>query len=261
MCVAPGPYTKQLFSRKAIPLKSQTYQPLLDQLLRPMGLLPVYEYVAANNPANDLPYHNLFHTQCMVLTCQRAAQAAQLPEFERKALVVAPLFHDYAHSGGTRPDADNIAAAQAALKEAAVALNLPENLVARSLDLVATTQYPHVGPARDESERIIRDADMCQLLYGHWFEQVYMGLRAEMALTRGPMSLAEFCELQHSFLPAVALHSAWGKETQAVLRRISMHKLAIAERVVALMAQHAIDEDSAYELTKAELPVTVTQAG
>jgi predicted metal-dependent HD superfamily phosphohydrolase len=241
-------------------LKSQTYLPLLDQMLRPMGLLLVYEYVAANNPANALPYHNLFHTQCMVLTCQRAAQAAQLPVFEREALVVAPLFHDYAHSGGTRSDAENIAVAQAALGDAAAVLGLPDRLVARSLELIATTQYPHVGPALDESERIIRDADMCQLLYGHWFEQVYIGLRAEMAHTRGPMSLAEFCALQHSFLPAVELHSSWGRETQATLHQVSLHKLAMAERVVALMAQHGIGEHAAYAMAKAELPVRLSLA-
>jgi len=241
-------------------MKSQTYVPLLDQLLRPMGLLNVYEYVAANNPANDLPYHNLFHTQCMVLTCQKAAEVADLPVFERQALVVAPLFHDYAHSGGPRPDAENIAIAKAALEAAAPALGLSAELVSRSMELVEATQYPHLRPARDESERIIQDADMCQMLYGHWFEQVYMGLRAEMAHTRGAMTLSEFCVMQRSFFPSVELHSAYGRNTQQLLQRTALFKCAMAERAAVLMVERSLSELDAYAQVKAELASRATQA-
>jgi predicted metal-dependent HD superfamily phosphohydrolase len=234
-------------------MKSQTYAPLIDQLLRPMGLLPVYEYVAAHNPANDLPYHNLFHTQCMVLTCQKAAKVADLPVLERQALVVAPLFHDYAHSGGTRADAENIAVAKAALEVAAPELGLAADLVSRSLELVEATQYPHIRPACDESERIIQDADMCQMLYGHWFEQVYMGLRAEMAHTRGAMTLSEFCAMQRSFFPAIELHSAFGRNTQKLLQQTAMFKCAMAERAAVLMAEHGLSELDAYARVKADL--------
>lgn len=241
-------------------MKSLTYAPLLDQLLRPMGLLRVYEYVAANNPANDLPYHNLFHTQCMVLTCQRAAKVANLPDLERRALVVAPLFHDYAHSGGTRPDVENIAVAKAALEAAAIEMDLPANLLSRSLELVEVTQYPHVRRARDESERIIQDADMCQMLYGHWFEQVYMGLRAEMAHAQGPLTLSEFCAMQRSFFPAIELHSIFGRNTQAHLQRTAIFKCAMAERAAQLMVERSLSELDAYAQMQVELASRSEQA-
>lgn len=240
--------------------KSETYVPPLDQLLRPLGLLHVYEYVAANNPANDLPYHNLFHTQCMVLTCQKAAEVAGLPHFERQALVVAPLFHDYGHSGGTRPDAENILVAKTALEGAAAELGLAADLVSRSLELVEATQYPHVRQARDESERISQDADMCQMLYGHWFEQVYMGLRAEMAHVRGLMTLSEFCAMQREFFPAVELHSVYGRNTQDLLQRTAMFKCAMAERAAFLMAERSLSEMEAYAIVKAELGTRGAQA-
>jgi predicted metal-dependent HD superfamily phosphohydrolase len=241
-------------------MKSQTYVPLLDQLLRPMGLLKVYEYVAKNNPANDLPYHNLFHTQCMVLTYQKAAEVANLPAFERQALVVAPLFHDYAHSGGIRPDVENIAIAKTALTCAAAELGLSAELVSRSLELVEATQYPHLRPARDESERIIQDADMCQMLYGHWFEQVYMGLRAEMVHTVGAMTLSEFCAMQRSFFPAVELHSAYGRKTQQLLQRTALFKCAMAERAAVLMTERSLSELDAYAQVKVELASRATPA-
>ena len=236
-------------------MNTQIYLPQLMARLASVDLTQAYDYVVRHNPANGLPYHNLFHTQCMALSCQIGALTADLPPSEQRALMLAALFHDYDHSGGRTSDAENIQRACEALRQAAKVLNLPEDLVARSLVLIASTQFPPAAEAKDEAERIIRDGDMCQMLYDHWFEQVYMGLRAEMAHSRGSMTLSQFCDLQRSFFGGLQLHSSWGKSVQRLLQKRSARGVELAERAVELMQKHAISEVEAYGMAEAEQAV------
>ena len=233
-------------------MNTQIYLPPLMARLANVDLTQAYDYVVRNNPANGLPYHNLFHTQCMALSCQIGAATADLPAFEQRALVLAALFHDYDHSGGLTSDAENIKRACAALQQAAQVLSLPEDLVTRSLALIATTQFPPLAEAQGEAERIIRDGDMCQMLYDSWFEQVYMGLRTEMAHSRGLMTLSQFCDLQRSFFGSLQLHSAWGKSVQGLLQKKSARGVELAERAVELVQEHVVSELDAYAMAEAE---------
>ncbi len=192
----------------------------LDRALSKLGLTHVESYVAKNNPSSHIPYHNLYHAQTVALTCWHAAQFANLSKTDKQALILAALFHDFGHSGGVLPDADNIRIATDALRFAQAALTLNPALVESAIDIISATQYPYVLEPETEMQRIIRDADLCQILYEGW-ESMLDGLRREMSVTTTqPVDPGEFAVKAFRFWRGAAFHSKWGQIKHAEYMRI-----------------------------------------
>jgi hypothetical protein len=182
-------------------------------LLASYDLLRAYDYVVVENPSNELPYHNLHHTNCLVINCAAGAVAMNLPEEERRVLLLSAVFHDFAHSGGRRKDHHNIGMAVAALRSYCATDASVEDAVGDAVGIIESTEFPPVAEPVTLSEKIIRDADMMQIYMPGWREQILVGLRKEIEVaTSKPMSLAEMVRVQVSFMESVRWHTSWAKE-------------------------------------------------
>ena len=189
-------------------------QPLeakVEELCDRFDVVRHYEKVRDHNPANDLPYHNWYHTLCMVEKCVEGANWHNLPWQSIRNLIVAALFHDYAHSGGRTNDTENIARAVRCLANTGPALAM--NIVDVE-QIIRVTEYPYVLEPVCIEHRIIRDADLMQVLrIDTWEEMVIHGLRKEIEVKLGnPLSVLEMCAGQIDFLRKIKVHSDWGKE-------------------------------------------------
>jgi hypothetical protein len=65
-------------------------------------------YFKKHNLSNSLPYHNEYHTECMVLNCLEGAYYEGVTGSQLRSLLVAALFHDFNHTGGEMEDGYNI---------------------------------------------------------------------------------------------------------------------------------------------------------
>lgn len=210
------------------------------------GLTPVYDWFGDNNPSNDLPYHNRYHAQCMMLYCHEGARVAALTSAQTKTLLLAALFHDGDHLGGTAPDTVNIPRALA-LVDKAVAAGLIRHEMAQDVQqLIRATEWPHVQGEPGVAEAIIRDADMMSLASPCWFEHVFVGLRQEMEHRMGPLTLAEFCDVSQNFVDQLVLHSQWGKDQEKAYRATAQARQATARAACELTRKLELDALAAF---------------
>lgn len=141
-------------------------------------------HIILTNIANNAPYHNLNH----LLTVTRHAYEGlkfenRLDEFTEDILV-ACLFHDYNHSQGKEKDDINVKIAKEGM------VNFLNSLECNPLDtdfmeyIIDATQYPYVIPSEDlcPYQKIIRDADLCQIYEYDWLKQNIFGLSLEMGI-------------------------------------------------------------------------------
>jgi hypothetical protein len=186
---------------------------LVRTILEPYDLLRAYAHVCAENPSNELPYHNLHHTNCLVMNCAEGAVDASLPKESRRALLLAAVFHDFAHSGGKEKDAINIRAALEGLRAYHATDATVGGCLGEVTRIIESTEFPPVAAPVTPSERIIRDADMMQIYMPGWREHVMVGLRKEIEVATGkPMSLAEMVRVQVRFMESVSWHTSWARK-------------------------------------------------
>lgn len=167
------------------------------------------KHILLTNTANNAPYHNLNH----LLTVTRHAYNAL--RFNNsfyggcmEDVLVACLFHDYNHSQGKENDEYNIKVAK---QELVKFLNsLDENPLDTDfmLELIDATQYPYVIPAEELSpyQKIIRDADLCQIYEYDWLKQNILGLSIEMGIP-----IVDLIKGQGHFLCSIVPLTEYGK--------------------------------------------------
>jgi hypothetical protein len=173
------------------------------------GLTYEYDWVVKNNPARDLPYHNLFHAQCMIENCYDGAQYHNLPYSDTKLLLFAALFHDFDHSGGLHPDSTNI---KRALR--GIYIYTREQPAPIIKACVCCTEYPFVVEPFTIEQRIIRDADLMQFRYPNWKEMIEVRLKQEMEVKfEKPITPEEMFDGNQNFWRAAKFYTEWGKKT------------------------------------------------
>jgi predicted metal-dependent HD superfamily phosphohydrolase len=62
----------------------------------------------SNKLSKSIRFHTLIHTQEVVAACEKIANAEQLPEDDRYALVLAAWFHDTGYTGGEAKDHETV---------------------------------------------------------------------------------------------------------------------------------------------------------
>ncbi len=164
---------------------------------------------AESNLAINAPYHNLFHTLVVADSCLAIYEDKKFEnEVVLNSLICAALFHDFNHSQGKEKDDVNVQ----------VALNVflewykseIDNLAIISssivLSVIKATQYPYIIDSKDltETQKIIRDADFCQLLQTNRIQQVYVGLASEMRV-----DFRNFLEGELAFIETIQPHTDW----------------------------------------------------
>lgn len=129
------------------------------------------------------PYHNDYHTKCVVVNCVEGASFSNMTYDATYDLLVAALFHDSMHSGGYENDSVNIKNAIQNLTGFDHSISYDK--IAR---FIASTEYPFkesVVPYPIEIE-ILRDADLMQSLMPEW-ETMYRGLQLEVSYQQRKM--------------------------------------------------------------------------
>jgi len=197
------------------------------------GNLIHYFQVVFNN-ANNLrnPYHNFRHMFHVLYLCYKACQyyGNRLSDNEKRALLIAALFHDFNHSGTTGPDSENI-------KEAIFALTryiLPEDkhLMSLALDYILATEFPYKddGSALPLPAQILRDADRSQSMSVAWIQQIVFGLSQEWNKT--PL---EVLTIQKPFHTSFTFMTEWAK--QEFPAEAIQEKIDEAEALIELLKE------------------------
>jgi hypothetical protein len=180
-----------------------------EELARRFDVSYEYRHVRDYNKSKDLPYHNWYHTMCMVNRCLDGANYHNLPYRSMRSLFVAALFHDYNHSGGEEEDSINIFRAINGLKNCGVTQGVYLHEVE---EIIRVTEYPYVLEPVCIEHRIIRDADLMQGFFIEtWEAMIIDGLREEMQVKlKAEITRSEMCLGQIEFLRKAVAHSKWG---------------------------------------------------
>lgn len=190
------------------------------------------------NPSANLPYHNLYHTECLVANVFEGAVFEDIPSEYWRPLVLGGICHDAKHTGGNFDDAENVRRAKEFLaavinmcKYTDEAISDWEYKVAERV--VDVTQYPYVRGPVDHVEKIIRDADLMQAYEGSESKLIksYLGLKTEVELQRNATyTMTEWAEGNRQFLNGVVWHTEWAKQ-KAIKLDWEAHK----ERLVQVL--------------------------
>jgi hypothetical protein len=82
------------------------------------------------------------------------------------------------------------------------------------LETVRVTQYPFIHTPKTIEQKIIRDADLMQILEPEWFDHVILGLQAEFKAGGKDYTLEEMLKGQLAFLKEHIPHNLftqWAK--------------------------------------------------
>jgi hypothetical protein len=180
-----------------------------DDLYTGVSLAPYFR-VIINAPNIHHGYHGLRHMLHVTWVCYHAckyySRLGKLSKRDARNLLIAALFHDYAHCGKACDDAINIEAALDGLREHIQDVDR-DHLVKISI-IIAATQFPHadLGGTPSLCEQIIRDADISQAFGTTWIGDIAAGFGSELDKT--PI---EMLEQQLKFLTFIEFHSDFGK--------------------------------------------------
>lgn len=171
-------------------------QELIEESLKALSLNPAHLDIIGLNPAHINPYHNNEHLYTVALNCLEAAKYYNLSRQDERLLLLAGLYHDYAHSGGKHSDTINVS------KSISYALHHCEELEKLSdeeTDKLANIIHATIQPSTLHNadlnllQKIIMDADMMQ-----WLEpdadDFLVGLSVEMGREITWHSTKEFLE-------------------------------------------------------------------
>jgi hypothetical protein len=168
----------------------------------------------------QLPYHNQYHTECMVANVFEGLCHEDVPsEFWRPA-VLAAISHDAFHTGGNHTDDINIvraldflAATVNMCKYGEITISDWEHQVAKRM--IEITQYPYVREPNDHVEKIIRDADLMQP-YEEDVDRLmnqYSGLKKEVEILKHQLYTSkEFADGTRAFLDGIVWHTSWAQQ-------------------------------------------------
>lgn len=184
------------------------------QLAIKYGFVREFDWVKSWNPYNKLPYHNWFHTCCMVCNCLEAADYYELSFREHNLLGVSALFHDYFHSGGKETDDRNVNKAIEFFES--FSRNYVEMDRLQAISTIRITQYPYVDTPSTIEQKIIRDADLMQILEPEWFDHIILGLREEFKNGGREYSVLDMLKGQLTFISGSAFHTDWGKSKMCI---------------------------------------------
>jgi len=157
-------------------------------------------YINENNPSNACPYHGIDH---LYTVFKYACDVSEYCSCEyRLELLVAALFHDYAHAGKMGNDHKNILNACDGLS--GFHALFPEFDLAYAWYIITCTEYPYVVDDEELTTegRIIRDCDMSYLFEDIAIVKLYYGLRTEFGFT-----LKKFVESQKAFFDSVKFYN------------------------------------------------------
>lgn len=193
--------------------------------IKTIGIMgPLMYFFEEFNPSNNAPYHNLYHTRCMVLNCFEAGAHMNLNSgTDLTTLLMAALFHDFDHTAGSAGDDVNIPRAIRGLTNGlkyarSQGFNVRIVDMEEAIELIKITKYPYEAEPDTLLEAIIRDADLMQPYEEDPIALVkqFRGLKSEIEVRTG--SILNFAESLHTWYREHATwYSPWGESKSKVL--------------------------------------------
>jgi len=205
--------TRQAFAGM-VKLDSVDAQDLFDRI-----------HVCFEEANNDRPYHDWYHTCCVIEGTIRGLRyhlkadldgLSEAQQSEVNSVVIAAAFHDAGHTGVKDPDIVNVSRsiiiASRFLTERgtlgtngdSVNVDLP-----LALETLQSTQYPFKREPLNEYQAIVRDADLLQILEPTWFEDIYCNMYQEFLEGNPTLDFEEFCKNELAFINNAKFYSAW----------------------------------------------------
>jgi hypothetical protein len=156
-----------------------------------------------DNVANNAPYHNAYHTLCVM----KNAYTICINDFlftddEIRTILIASLFHDFNHSMGKLTDDINVSNAINKFKQ-----HSKENNNDEIIELIKATQYPYIVENPTDKQKIIRDADMMQIFSDNYFQQNVISLGVEFN-----KSVYDSCTMSIKFLENLNFYTKYCKD-------------------------------------------------
>lgn len=224
----PNSGTRELFAadfnRHLHELTLMSFEPAADMIAHKLRLDEALELYGELDSAK-LPYHNRYHTECMVANVFEGAVFTNLSPRWWRSIVAATIAHDAFHTGGHDIDHVNIMRAIEFVK--AIINTFADTSKAFSdedqkvmLDVVTVTEYPYVRQPITLPEMIIRDADLMQVyeLDDDKLVNQYRGLKQEIEIQRSKIfTNAEFAEGCQKFLDGIVWHTKWARDKAVTL--------------------------------------------
>jgi|GEM_PF-1821389 len=173
------------------------------------GDLRYYYKLIFYAPNVNNPYHNFRHMIHVMCSVYEAAKFCKFQELFGarlfRALLLAGLVHDYAHSGRIGDDHQEITTALKSLKE--FILDEDKCFLPEIEEWVGATEFPYSDKPISIGAEILRDADASQSFSDTWLQQTIFGLAQELNIP------AVTClEKEIEYLQNLKFYSNWGKE-------------------------------------------------
>jgi hypothetical protein len=144
----------------------------------------------------------------MLENCYEGAQFYNLPYDTTREILIAALFHDFAHTGGHATDNENIRRAY----HHGLKMYFRSGVSELVWQCIRCTQYPFVYEPLTIEQRIIRDADLMQFRYSNWKDVLLVKLKLEIEVAQArEISEDEMIEGQRKFWSGVKFYTDWGK--------------------------------------------------
>lgn len=174
------------------------------------GTLIYYFNVIIRHATNlHNPYHNLRHMLHVFWLCHQACVEYQgrIDPLKMRLLLIAALCHDADHTGRAIDDSANIGQAVAFLDRYILDADRP--YFEEICQLIRATESPR-QPLRDTQAnflaKVLRDADLCQVLSSSWIQQTVIGLGQELGV--GPL---EMITQNTAFLRNLQFETTWAR--------------------------------------------------
>jgi len=202
---------------------------ILEILDKYQSLKKGLKYIILNNKSNYAPYHNLNHLLTVTKhTYEALKYMDMLNDNNVEALLLAALFHDYNHSMGSKKDDYNIEETKKGIVKF-----IKDEEIDLDIDfinsIINSTQYPYVIQESDLTiyQKIIRDADMCQIFEYDWLKQNILGLVSELKT-----NVIDFLPNQRKFLESLTFLTKYGNELKNKYFKKVMKEYTILEEIM-----------------------------
>lgn len=181
-----------------------------------------------NASSKGMKYHDWYHICCVIVSCYEGMKYAlgkpmdSLSDEEGldlRSVLFAAAFHDIGHAGVKDPDILNVSRSIVIAAEfidqnglcigGTVGPCVSQRLV---LDGIQVTQFPFVLEPKSESQKVLRDADLLQILEPTWFDDIYRHMYWEFCQGPRQITFSEFCKNENAFLHDAKFYSLWWQE-------------------------------------------------
>ena len=196
--------------------------------LQKHNLVAAHAYLSIENGSGRLPYHNNDHALTVVKWCGRLQ--SMIPDWTLtsiRGMLLGATLHDIHHSGGKRPDTDNVSDALDTLVQFVGIHNREFSSVEIDVAVkcIQCTVFPFAVNPETYEQKIIRDADILQSIDVDFENILGEQLRQEIIVSRGAnVTRKQFAEGELAFLDTVQMHTEPGAVLWAAAKPVLVER-------------------------------------